>query len=367
MQKETALYRWHVAQGAKIVDFHGWSLPVQYTGLMAEHAAVRNAAGLFDVSHMGEIEVAGPGALEQVNHLVSNNIAKLGIGQILYTVACKEDGGILDDLLIYRLGEERFWLVVNAGNLDKLAAWTAERIQGPTVTNLSGGICQIAIQGPRSREIMLACPLFASVADRLGDLPYYEFFETTLEGQEIILSRTGYTGEVGYEIYVPNELAEMVAESLMTAGGQFGLMPCGLGCRDTLRFEASYCLYGNELDETTDPYEAGLFWLVKMKKGDFIGREALALRKDDPEARRLVGFECPGRKVARHGFRVFCGDEEIGVVTTGSFSPTLGKVLGIAKIRRAFLKEPLTVEIRGERIPVETRKMPFYQNPEQRA
>jgi aminomethyltransferase len=348
-----------------MVDFHGWSLPVQYGGLLAEHAAVREAAGLFDVSHMGEIRIAGDGALAAVDHIVSNDCSQLVPGAILYTVACREDGGILDDLLVYRIAADAFLLVVNAANVEKMFAWIGERLggRGLEIENHSEGTSQLALQGPRSLDILCAAPPFAPHADSLRELGYYRFATIELEGTRIIVSRTGYTGERGYEIYLPNEAAAAIADSLMAAGEGSGLVPAGLGARDTLRFEASYCLYGNELDELTDPYEAGLFWLVKMKKADFIGREALLARKDDPQARRLVGFALPDRKIARQGFPVMAGELEVGTVTSGSFSPTLERGLGIALVRREFRKEPLSVEIRAERVEVESVKMPFYSQP----
>ena len=351
-----------------MVGFLGWRLPVQYSGLLDEHRAVRGAAGLFDVSHMGEIVIEGAGALEAIQSLVTNDCAKLKPGRILYTVACREDGGVLDDLLVYRLDEKRFLLVVNAVNTDKLVAWCRSRL-GDLVDlrDASDEFSQIALQGPLSREILADTPLFAGEAERIAALPFYGCFETELPGGRAIVSRTGYTGELGFEIYTPPALAAPVAESLMATGEARGLKPAGLGARDTLRFEASYCLYGHELDEATDPYEAGLFWLVKPDKGDFIGREALRARKDDPEARRLVGFSLPGRKIARQGYPVFCDGEQVGVVSSGSFAPTLERSLGMALVKRAVRKEPLQVEIRGERHDVDTVKLPFYSQPALRA
>jgi len=363
--RKTALHPWHQDRGAKLVNFHGWELPVQYEGLMAEHRAVRGAAGLFDVSHMGEIRVAGPGSAEAVQRLVTNDVSKLEDGQILYTVACYENGCAVDDLLVYRRGPEEWLLVVNAANLDKDYAWVEKNVQGPTVENLSEGTSQIALQGPASREILAAAR--PDLAEALAGLPFYQFLETKWEGLDAIVSRTGYTGELGYEIYLPNEGAVSAARSLMEAGAAKGLVPAGLGARDTLRFEASYCLYGNELDEDTDPYEAGLSWLIKPDAGDFLGREALLERKADPEARRLIGFRLPGRKIARQGFAVLHGDEEVGKVTSGTFSPSLEQSLGMARVRRAFTKSELTVQVRGERIPLERVKLPFYSQPALRA
>ena len=362
------MHGWHRDQGAKLVEFAGWSMPVQYSGLLDEHRTVRSAAGLFDVSHMGEITVAGPGALAGVNRLVSNDCARLAPGQILYTVACAEDGGVLDDLLVYRLAEEAFLLVVNASNTGKMAAWTKARLGGELdVRDGSAEISQIAVQGPRSLEILCACPLFRSQAERIRGLPFYEFFTWTLSGKEILISRTGYTGELGFEIYLPNELAVETAEALMAAGKDQGIKPAGLGARDTLRLEASYCLYGNELDEQTDPYEAGLFWLVKADKGDFIGRDALLRRKDAPGARRLLGFELPDRKIARHGYAILSEGSAVGHVTSGTFSPSLSRSLGMALVRRDRKDAPLAVDIRGDQVPCRIVKLPFYSQPALRA
>jgi aminomethyltransferase len=314
---------------------------------------------------MGEIRVAGPGSAEAVQRLVTNDVSQLQDGQILYTVACAEDGCTVDDLLVYRRGVEDWLLVVNAANLDKDMAWVRQNVSGPVVEDLSEATSQIALQGPASREILSAAR--PDLADHLAALPYYQFFETEWEGRQAIVSRTGYTGELGYEIYLPGEGAVDAACELLEAGASRGLVPAGLGARDTLRLEASYCLYGNELDPETDPYEAGLSWLIKPDAGDFIGREALLARKGDPEARRLIGFRLPGRKIARQGFAVFHGEEEVGRVTSGTFSPTLEQSLGMALVRRAFTKSELSVELRGERIPLERVKLPFYQQPALRA
>lgn len=341
---------------------------MQYGGLLAEHRAVRAAAGLFDVSHMGEILIEGPGALEGVQSLVTNDCAKLAQGQVLYTVACREDGGVLDDLLVYRLAEERFLLVINAANADKMVAWCRSKLGDQLdQRDASPEFSQLALQGPASLEILLNCAPFAGAAAVLAGLPFYRFFESELMGESVLISRTGYTGERGYEIYLPWDLATPVAEAIMASGAARGLEPAGLGARDTLRFEASYCLYGHELDEATDPYEAGLFWLVKLEKGDFIGRNALRVRKDDPQARRLVGFAVPGRKIPRQGCPLLSGGASVGVVSSGSFAPSLERALGMGLVRRAARKEALQVEIRGERIDVETVKLPFYTQPALRA
>jgi len=333
--------------------------------LLLEHRAVRSAAGLFDVSHMGEIALRGPGAAAGVQRLVTNDCSRLAPGEILYTVACYENGGAVDDLLVYRLAEESFLLVVNAANIRKDFEHFRSSLQGPELVDLSEDYAQIALQGPSSREILAEA--HPGLAEALRGLPFYHFLETEVEGRPAILSRTGYTGELGFEIYLPPEVAEPEARHLMEVGGRAGLVPAGLGARDLLRFEASYCLYGHELDEATDPFEAGLSWLVKPDKGDFIGREALLRRKDDLSARRLIGFRLAGRKIARSGFPLFCGDEEVGHVTSGSYSPVLDASLGMARVGRTFTRRELTVEIRGQRIPAERVKLPFYQQPALRA
>jgi aminomethyltransferase len=347
------------------VDFFGWHLPVQYEGLLVEHRAVRQKAGLFDVSHMGEIAVRGPGAAGAVQRLVTNDCSSLKDGEIIYTVSCFDNGCAVDDLLVYRMNEEFFLLVVNASNIEKDFAHFKANLPGVDVENLSDHYAQIALQGPASRDILTAA--HPELADAIKGLGFYSFFESELEGEKIIFSRTGYTGELGFEIYLPPHLADRAARALMSAGEGAGLAPAGLGARDLLRFEAGYCLYGHELDEETDPYEAALSWLVKPDKGDFVGRDALLARKADSQARRLIGFRLPGRKIARQGFPIFHGDEEVGRVSSGSFSPLLDASLGMARVRRAFTKKELQVEIRGERIPIERVKLPFYQQPALRA
>ncbi|MDP6418928.1 MAG: glycine cleavage system aminomethyltransferase GcvT [Candidatus Krumholzibacteria bacterium] len=363
--KKSPLHSWHEKMGARLVDFHGWELPVSYDGLFKEHQSVRQNAGLFDVSHMGEIRISGPGALEGLQRIVSNDLSSLGESSILYTVACREDGGILDDFLVYKMGEEDYLLVVNASNVEKMYAWCRDRLPSLEVQDHSSQTAQIAVQGPASRGLLSA--LFPERTMELHALPYYHFMKMEFGEQALILSRTGYTGELGYEMYLPPEMAHGIADRLMDLGADSGLKPAGLGARDTLRFEASYCLYGNELGEETDPFEAGLFWLVKMDKGDFIGRDALRERKQDPSAKRLLGLSLPGRRIARQDFAVFCEDEEVGRVTSGSFAPTLDENLCLALVRRDCLKSDLSVEIRGERVSAIRRKLPFYQQAALRA
>jgi len=363
--KKTALHAWHIEQGARLVDFHGWHLPVQYEGLLAEHRAVRTHAGLFDVSHMGEISVKGPGAEDAVQRLVTNDISTLADGEVIYTVACYEDGGAVDDLLVYRLDPESYLLVVNASNVDKDYEHFHAHLAGIDIENISDDTAQIALQGPASREILRAA--HPDLAEKVETLKFYSFLEAKLEGEPVIFSRTGYTGELGFEIYLPPDLAQAEARRLMAAGADRGLAPAGLGARDLLRLEASYCLYGNEMDESTDPYEAGLSWLVKIDKGNFIGRDALLARKGDAEASRLVGFRLPGRKIARQGFPIYFENEEVGRVTSGSYGPSLEASLGMARVRRAFTKKALQVEIRGERIDMERVKLPFYHQASLRA
>ncbi len=326
---------------------------------------MREKAGLFDVSHMGEIAVRGVNAAEAVQGLVTNDISKLSDGEVIYTVACYENGCAVDDLLVYRLSAESFLLVVNASNIEKDFEHFRANLKGVELENLSDDYAQIALQGPASRGILTAA--HPELADRIEGLAFYTFFESELEGERVIFSRTGYTGELGFEIYLPPQLAEAEARRLMEAGEGSGLVPAGLGARDLLRLEAGYCLYGHELDEETDPYEAGLSWLVKPDKGDFLGREALLSRKTDAEARRLIGFRLPGRKITRQGFPIYHEDREVGRVSSGSFSPTLEASLGMARVSRAFTKKPLQVEIRGERIDIERVKLPFYQQPALRA
>ena len=365
MTLETPIYDSHVEHGGRIVDFAGFHMPVSFEGIVAEHERVRSKVGFFDVSHMGEIEISGSSALEFADYAVSNNIAKLDDGQVCYTVCCNEKGHVLDDLLAYRVSEERILFVVNAVNTKKIYDHLLGIRKGDIeIKDLSGSTGQIAVQGPASRDLLLASGFCAPIADLLKRLEYYHFILFEHEGVEVILSRTGYTGELGYEIYLPWEMTLSVWARLLDGGKKFGAAPIGLGARDTLRFEPCYCLYGHEIDEETSPLEAGLSWVVKFQKGDFVGRKALLSEKEAKPARKLIGLELEGRGIPRQGFSVFYRGEDVGRVTSGTFSPTLKKGLAMALVKRSVPKdaEGLAVEIRGKAVSASRVRMPFYQS-----
>jgi aminomethyltransferase len=363
--KKTPMYESHVALGGRMVEFAGFLMPVSFEGIVAEHERVRTQVGLFDVSHMGEIEITGSGATAFGDYIVTNNVARLAPGQICYTVACNERGTVLDDLLVYKFSQDRILLVVNAVNTDKIAGHLGRLDSGGSaITNRTSDIGQIAVQGPRSLELLLACDFCAPVRDELPHVGYYRFLAFEHSGDEVILSRTGYTGERGYEIYVPAARALEVWSELLAAGAEFGVGPIGLGARDTLRFEASYCLYGHELDEETSPLEAGLSWVVKFMKGDYIGREALEAEKERGPARRLAGFEIVGRGIARQGMVVQYGGDFAGTVTSGTFAPSLRRSLAMALVSDNVPQkgEGFAIDIRGKQVPARSAALPFYRN-----
>jgi aminomethyltransferase len=344
--------------GARLVDFAGWEMPVQFTSVIDEHVAVRTAAGLFDVSHMGEIEVEGPDALALVQRVTCNDASRLVVGQAHYTGLLNERGGFVDDILVYRRGADRFLLVVNAGNTDKDFAWVKSHARGEVrVDNASARWAQIAIQGPRSEEI-----LKGSCAGDLRAIAYYHFAEMTVRGAACIVSRTGYTGEDGFEIYGPTGAAADLFSALLQAGKGAGLLPCGLGARDTLRLEARMPLYGNDIDDTTTPLEAGLKWIVKTGKGEFVGRDALMRQEKEGVGRRLVGFEMVDRGIARHGYAVRHDGREVGRVTSGTFGPYVKKNIGMAYVPPG-LAEPgarFAVVIREREAAAVVVPAPFY-------
>jgi aminomethyltransferase len=363
--RKTPIYESHVERGGRMVEFAGFHLPVSYDGIVAEHDHVRNAAGLFDVSHMGEIEISGNGAVVFADSIVTNNVGKLAAGQICYTVACNDAGKVLDDLLAYRISEERILLVVNAVNTEKIYDHLKRNEQtGIQIKNRTNDIGQIAVQGPRSLEVLLKSGLFRSVADEIEALKYYRFVAYLDEGDEIIVSRTGYTGERGYEIYLPAARSLSAWKRLLEVVETCSGGPVGLGARDTLRFEASYCLYGHELDEETSPLEAGLSWVVKFKKGDYIGKDALEAEKVAGSPRRLMGFEIEGRGIARQGFNVLFEGSDAGVVTSGTFAPSLKRSLAMALVSSSVPAngEDFAIEIRGKAARAKRVELPFYKS-----
>jgi aminomethyltransferase len=342
-----------------MVDFAGWHMPVQYVGVIDEHNAVRTRAGLFDVSHMGEAAVRGPQALDFLQMVTCNNVARLNAGRAQYTALTMPNGAFVDDLLVYKLDDGEYLLVLNAANTPKDVEWLKRHASGfdAEVIDVSSEYAQLALQGPRSVEI-----LEDLVAEPLQSLKYFGFLRTSSIGAEAIVSRTGYTGEDGFEIYIAPHAAEELWYRILGAGAPHGLVPVGLGARDTLRLEAKLALYGNDIDDTTTVLEADLGWIVKLKKGDFIGREVLARQAEEGVTRKLVGFETMGRAIARHGCGAFKDGERVGAVTSGSYAPYLKKNIGLAYLPVA-LTEPGTsfdVEIRGRHMAAVVVATPFY-------
>lgn len=357
--KHTPLYAEHVALQAKLVPFAGFEMPVQYpTGIRAEHEAVRTAAGLFDVSHMGEFLVTGPDALEFVSYVTTNDPMRLAEGQAQYSMFCRDDGSAVDDLIVYRLGEQRFRLVVNGANLAK--DWEHLTALVPRfdvrLEDESDEIGLIALQGPRAQEIL--APLCSEDLDPVG---FYEFTEGTVAGVPGVISRTGYTGEDGFELYVPAGRTAALWRDLLDAGRTAGLIPAGLGSRDSLRLEMGYALYGNDLDDGTSPLEAGLSWLVKLGKGEFVGREALQAQKDSGLTRRLRGFRLDERGFPRPGYDVVFRGDVVGTVRSGTLSPSLDAGIGTAYLPPdAEVGDALAIRIRGRDLEGQVVQMPFY-------
>ena len=356
--RTTSLYDCHLEAEARMVEFAGWRMPVQYSGVIDEHRAVRAAAGLFDVSHMGEIRVAGPGAEAAVQRLTPNNVARLRPGRAHYSALLTERGTYIDDLLVYRLAEDEILLVVNAANREADLEWVRAQVGDEAeVTDASDSYALLALQGPRAQEIL------ARLTDLdLPGLKYYRFAEAEVHGRRMIVSRTGYTGEDGFELYTAPGGAADLWRTLLEVGAPLGLVPAGLGARDTLRLEAAMALYGHELDDSTTPLEAGLDWTVKWKSGDFIGREALLAQREAGPSKRLAGFEITGRGIARQGAKVFRDGEEVGTVTSGTWSPSFEKALGMAYVR-AGLGAPgdeIELEVRGRRLAGRLVELPFY-------
>jgi aminomethyltransferase len=356
--KRTPLHDVHVALGAKIVPFAGYEMPVQYpAGITAEHKSVREGCGMFDVSHMGEFWITGPRAVEFVNFVTTNDVGALAVGQVHYSTILNERGTIEDDCLVYRFAH-RIMMVVNASNAEKDYAHIARHADdfGVQIHDASDEMALIAVQGPKSAGILQQL-----VDVTLSDIKYYHFTEGEVAERRAIISRTGYTGEDGFELYVANEDAVAIWQALMATGE---VSPAGLGARDTLRLEMGMALYGNDIDDTVTPLEANLAWLVKLAKGPFVGSDVLAKQKAEGVKKRLVGFTMQDRVFPRHGYPVFANGEASGVVCSGTMSPTLGIPIGTAYLPTALAKEGTTfeVEIRGKRVPATVTKPPFYKN-----
>jgi aminomethyltransferase len=359
MEKKTPFYDQHVKHGGKVVPFAGFLMPVQFFGIIDEHRHVRAKAGLFDVSHMGEIEVRGPDALTFVSFVTVNDPAALAVDQVQYSAMCYPDAGIVDDLLVYRF-PDHFFLVVNASNVDKDFAWLQQQAKGfdVTLTNTSDRVAQLALQGPTAE------PLLQKICDlKLSEMKFYWFKVGKVDGIEMIVSRTGYTGEDGFELYFDVKYANQIWDALFKAGAEFDLKPIGLGARDSLRLEMKYCLYGNDIDQTTSPLEAGLGWITKLKKpGDFNGKDVLLKQKADGTKRKLVGFEVEGNAFPRQHYKVMKDGKQIGEVASGVFSPSVAKGIGTAYVAAEFSKvgDSFEVEIRGKAVPAKVVETPFY-------
>lgn len=358
--KKTPLNAAHRALGGKMVDFGGWDMPVQYpAGVIEEHIATRTRAGLFDVSHMGEIWVEGPDAIPFVNRITTNDVTKLVDGQAHYSALPNEDGGVVDDLLVYRFADDRLLLVVNAGTTDKDWEWINKNKGNENILlrNASSDYCQIAIQGPKAVEILQKL-----TENDLAPIGYYHFTEGKVDGVDAIISRTGYTGEDGFEVYAAADRAEQLWNKLLETGKEHGILPCGLAARNTLRLESAMSLYGHELSDEISTLEANLGWITKLQKGDFIGRDQIAALKESGLTRKLIGFEMKEPGIARDGFDIYVGDEKVGVVTSGSPAPFLKKNIGLAFLPPEFANvgQEIRIDVRGKRLAAEVVPTPFY-------
>jgi aminomethyltransferase len=358
------LYEGHVVAGAKLVDFAGWEMPIQYSGVVDEYLTVRAAAGLFDVSHMGRVLVSGAGALTFLQRVTTNDVAKLAVLESHYSMLCNPYGGIKDDIFVYRVKPQDYYLCVNASNREKVVAWLQEQVKGTagvTIQDRSAEIAQLALQGPASRAILSEL----GVRD-VTSLNPRRCLEATLLGTPSLITRTGYTGELGYELYVPADRALGIWNELLNRGKSAGLKPAGLGARDLLRLEMAYLLYGNDISEDTTPLEAGADWVVNFQKGDFIGRDRLSRQQTEGPARRLIAFELLQKAVPRHGFKILSHRQsegkEIGEVTSGNLSPLLQKGIGLGYVPPtvASVGATISIDIRGKIVPAVVVKPPFY-------
>ena len=358
--KKTAFTEIHRSLGAKLVDFAGFEMPVQYSGIIDEHLAVRNNVGVFDVTHMGEFIVRGKDAAAFLQRMTINDVSKLYEGRVQYSALCYDNGGIVDDLLVYHCGDH-YMLVVNASNTQKDFDWLKSHLSGDVeLQDRSSSYSLLAVQGPRSLKTLQK---LTSV--NLSPMEYYHFVLGTLAGVDMIISRTGYTGELGFELYFDSDaaLGKKVWDAVFGAGKEFGIKPIGLGARDTLRLEMGYCLYGNDIDQTTNPLEAGLGWITKINKGDFIGKPVIAKVKQEGLKRRLVGFNLSEKAVARHGYPLISKGVEIGHVTSGTFSPSLERAIGLGYVVSGSdaVGNSIQVSIRGKEVGASIVNLPFVQ------
>lgn len=356
--KKTKFFNIHSKLGAKIVDFAGYQMPVQYSSIIAEHKAVRNSVGVFDVSHMGEIIIRGENALEVVQYLTVNDASKLIPGRVQYSAMCYPDGGIVDDLLVYKLDELEYLMVVNAANKEKDFEWIKKNDNfGAEVLDMSEEYSLLAVQGPKSKETL------QKICNRPLELEYYHFFVADCAGINMIVSRTGYTGELGFELYFKGDenIAERIWNAIFDAGREFNIQPVGLGARNSLRLEMGYCLYGNDIDQTTNPLEAGLGWITKLKKESFVGLESLLKIKEEGLKRKLVLMSSEEKAFPRHGYDISVNDKLVGKITSGTVSPILEKPIAMGYVDKDFSDEGkmLNFIIRGKKIPAQVIKLPF--------
>jgi aminomethyltransferase len=361
MDKKTPLYDRHVSLGAKLESFAGYIMPIKYTTVKEEHNAVRKSVGIFDLSHMGEFRVKGKDASRFLDYLLTND-SDVEPGKAYYSTMCYPDGGIVDDLIVYRISDKEFLMVVNGSNIEKDWAWVNNHTTGydMTLTNESDDIGLVAIQGPDAQKVAM------KLTDvDLESIGYYCHASGAFANKEALIARTGYTGEDGFEIYIKSDDAADVWDAVMKAGEEYEIKPVGLGARDTLRLEVGYVLYGNDIDHTTTPIEARLGWVVKLKTDkEFIGREVMVRQKKEKPDRYIVGLEVTGKGFPRHGAELFEGDRKVGIVTSGSLAPALGHGVCLAFVEKGFHKSgtELEAEVRGKRIPVKTVKLPFYKD-----
>lgn len=357
--KKTPFYNKHLKLHAKIVEFAGYYMPMFYEGIIPEHKAVRESVGMFDISHMGEFYVSGPNALAFIQKMTTNDASHLDMWQAQYSAMLYPNGGVVDDLLVYRL-PDKYMLVVNAANIEKDFEWLKQHlIDGVEIKNVSDDVALLAVQGPNAQKVL------QKLTDTdLETIRYYHCLPAKIAGEDMIVSRTGYTGEDGFELYMSPSQAEKIWDEVMKAGEEFSIKPCGLGARDSLRLEMKYLLYGNDMDETTNAYEAGLGWIVKLDKGDFVGREALIQSKTEGLKRKLVCFELTERAFPRHGYKIIKNGVEIGTVTSGTFSPMLEKGIGLGYVPADFSKNGTEFEVvvRETPVPAVVVPPPFWKN-----
>ncbi|NIP42976.1 MAG: glycine cleavage system aminomethyltransferase GcvT [candidate division Zixibacteria bacterium] len=357
--KKTPYYDKHIEAGARIAEFAGYLMPIQYKSINSEHLKVRNSVGMFDLSHMGEFRVSGNNAIDFLQKMTVNDVSELAKNQVHYTCMCYPTGGIVDDLLIYNRGDH-YLMVVNAACLEKDFEWLKDHLEGAVkLENLSDQTGLLAIQGPNAEKVL------SNMTDyNLSELAFYWSDETEIAGEKVLFSRTGYTGEDGFEIYHRPEIADKLWEAALDAGKELEIEPIGLGARDSLRMEMKYMLYGNDIDSTTNPVEAGLSWIVKLDKGDFIGKDAIAEVKENKPDRKLICFELENKGIPRHGYNIYSEGNDVGYVSSGTYSPVLEKGIGLGYVPRNRSKSgrEIEIEIRGKRLPATIVKPPFYKD-----